>query len=85
MGLSGRVFRCLKFRTMVPDAEHRLRDLEARNESAGGVLFKIKDDPRSYPAGPIPPPIEPGRAAPALERSGRRDEPGRPPPFAASR
>jgi exopolysaccharide biosynthesis polyprenyl glycosylphosphotransferase len=46
MGLRGRVFHCLKFRTMVPDAEKRLRDLEARNESAGGVLFKIKDDPR---------------------------------------
>jgi lipopolysaccharide/colanic/teichoic acid biosynthesis glycosyltransferase len=46
MGLNGRVFLCLKFRTMVPDAEQRLRDLEARNESAGGVLFKIKDDPR---------------------------------------
>ena len=46
MGLKGRSFLCLKFRTMVPDAEQRLRDLEARNESAGGVLFKIKDDPR---------------------------------------
>ena len=51
MGLGGRVFWCLKFRTMVPDAEQRLRDLEARNESAGGVLFKIKDDPRVTPLG----------------------------------
>jgi lipopolysaccharide/colanic/teichoic acid biosynthesis glycosyltransferase len=51
MGLYGRVFTCLKFRTMVPDAEKRLRDLEARNESAGGVLFKIKDDPRITPLG----------------------------------
>jgi exopolysaccharide biosynthesis polyprenyl glycosylphosphotransferase len=51
MGLNGRVFHCLKFRTMVPDAEQRLRDLEARNESAGGVLFKIKDDPRVTPLG----------------------------------
>jgi lipopolysaccharide/colanic/teichoic acid biosynthesis glycosyltransferase len=50
-GLCGRVFWCLKFRTMVPDAEQRLRDLEARNESAGGVLFKIKDDPRITPLG----------------------------------
>jgi lipopolysaccharide/colanic/teichoic acid biosynthesis glycosyltransferase len=46
MGLGGREFWCLKFRTMVPDAEQRLRELEARNESEGGVLFKIKDDPR---------------------------------------
>jgi lipopolysaccharide/colanic/teichoic acid biosynthesis glycosyltransferase len=51
MGLGGRVFWCLKFRTMVPDAERRLRELEARNESAGGVLFKIKDDPRITPLG----------------------------------
>jgi lipopolysaccharide/colanic/teichoic acid biosynthesis glycosyltransferase len=51
MGLGGRVFWCLKFRTMVPDAEQRLRDLEARNESVGGVLFKIKDDPRVTPLG----------------------------------
>ena len=51
MGLGGREFSCLKFRTMVPDAEQRLRDLEARNESAGGVLFKIKDDPRVTPLG----------------------------------
>ena len=50
-GLGGRIFLCLKFRTMVPDAEARLRDLEARNESAGGVLFKIKDDPRITPLG----------------------------------
>ena len=51
MGLGGQVFFCLKFRTMVPDAEQRLRDLEARNESEGGVLFKIKDDPRVTPLG----------------------------------
>jgi lipopolysaccharide/colanic/teichoic acid biosynthesis glycosyltransferase len=46
MGLGGRIFWCLKFRTMVLDAEQRMRELEARNESSCGVLFKIKDDPR---------------------------------------
>jgi lipopolysaccharide/colanic/teichoic acid biosynthesis glycosyltransferase len=51
MGQGGRIFWCLKFRTMVPDAEKRLRDLETKNESAGGVLFKIKDDPRITPLG----------------------------------
>ncbi len=50
-GLGGRVFTCLKFRTMVPDAEDRLRDLEASNEAAGGVLFKIRRDPRITPLG----------------------------------
>jgi len=45
-GLRGRPFRMLKFRTMTADAEQRLVDLESSNESAGGVLFKLRDDPR---------------------------------------
>jgi lipopolysaccharide/colanic/teichoic acid biosynthesis glycosyltransferase len=45
-GYRGRPFRMLKFRTMVVDAEHRLGGLEHRNESPGGVLFKLRDDPR---------------------------------------
>ena len=50
-GLGGRIFRCWKFRTMVPDAEAKLQELEACNESVGGVLFKIKSDPRVTPLG----------------------------------
>ena len=46
LGLQGNAFWVLKFRTMVTDAELRLREIESLNESAGGVLFKIKDDPR---------------------------------------
>lgn len=46
MGLGGREFWFYKFRTMVPDAEHLLAALEQQNESAGGVLFKIRSDPR---------------------------------------
>jgi len=45
-GHRGRLFWVLKFRTMVVDAEQRLRDLERNNESAGGVLFKLREDPR---------------------------------------
>jgi lipopolysaccharide/colanic/teichoic acid biosynthesis glycosyltransferase len=45
-GYRGRLFRVLKFRTMSVDAEQRLGDLEDSNESAGGVLFKLRDDPR---------------------------------------
>jgi lipopolysaccharide/colanic/teichoic acid biosynthesis glycosyltransferase len=45
-GLRGRPFQVLKFRTMVVDAEQRLGSLESRNESRGGVLFKLHDDPR---------------------------------------
>ncbi|WP_406696187.1 sugar transferase [Singulisphaera sp. Ch08] len=46
MGLEGREFWFYKFRTMVPDAERFLSNLEVQNESTGGVLFKIKSDPR---------------------------------------
>jgi lipopolysaccharide/colanic/teichoic acid biosynthesis glycosyltransferase len=46
LGLGGRGFWVLKFRTMVVDAEEKLKDLEHLNESDGGVLFKIKRDPR---------------------------------------
>ena len=50
-GHRGRLFWVLKFRTMVVDAEQRLEDLERKNESAGGVLFKLRDDPRVTPLG----------------------------------
>jgi lipopolysaccharide/colanic/teichoic acid biosynthesis glycosyltransferase len=53
MGRNGQSFRFYKFRTMYQDAEARLAELEARNESAGGVLFKIRDDPRITPLGRI--------------------------------
>jgi exopolysaccharide biosynthesis polyprenyl glycosylphosphotransferase len=45
VGKKGRVFRCIKFRTMVSDAEKRRAGLEELNER-DGVLFKIADDPR---------------------------------------
>lgn len=45
VGLNGRRFTLLKFRSMVKDAEKLLPQLRYRNEMAGPV-FKIKDDPR---------------------------------------
>jgi exopolysaccharide biosynthesis polyprenyl glycosylphosphotransferase len=45
IGKKGRVFRCLKFRTMVADAEKRKQALVAHNERSG-ILFKMKNDPR---------------------------------------
>lgn len=45
-GYRGRLFRVLKFRTMVIDAEQQLSNLEDSNESGGGVLFKLRNDPR---------------------------------------
>ena len=46
IGRGGQMFCVLKFRTMVPDAEARLAELEALNESPGGLMFKIRHDPR---------------------------------------
>jgi len=46
VGLYGKTFKMWKFRSMVSDAEDRREALEANNEMASGVLFKIKDDPR---------------------------------------
>jgi lipopolysaccharide/colanic/teichoic acid biosynthesis glycosyltransferase len=53
VGLNGQTFEMLKFRTMVVDAEARLREIEHLNESDGGVLFKVKRDPRVTRVGRI--------------------------------
>jgi exopolysaccharide biosynthesis polyprenyl glycosylphosphotransferase len=45
IGLGEQEFRMLKFRTMVEGADRQKESLERANE-AGGVLFKIRDDPR---------------------------------------
>jgi exopolysaccharide biosynthesis polyprenyl glycosylphosphotransferase len=45
VGKKGRIFRCLKFRTMIRDAEKRRAEVMHMNERQG-VLFKISDDPR---------------------------------------
>ncbi|MBP5249621.1 MAG: sugar transferase [Lachnospiraceae bacterium] len=46
VGQNGRHFSILKFRSMYKDAEARKAELMAKNEIAGGVMFKMKDDPR---------------------------------------
>jgi exopolysaccharide biosynthesis polyprenyl glycosylphosphotransferase len=46
VGLKGRHFKVWKFRTMVANAEKLQQQLEAQNEMQGGVMFKMKDDPR---------------------------------------
>ncbi|MGA8184524.1 MAG: sugar transferase [Terriglobia bacterium] len=50
VGLNKRQFWICKFRTMVPDAEKRMAELEKSNEVSGPV-FKIKNDPRLTPVG----------------------------------
>ena len=50
VGLNKRTFTIFKFRTMVINAEDRLREIEHLNEVSGPV-FKIKNDPRLTPIG----------------------------------
>ena len=50
LGLGKRHFGIYKFRTMVVDAEKRMKEIEHLNEVSGPV-FKIKNDPRITPIG----------------------------------
>ncbi|ABZ76073.1 glycosyl transferase, WecB/TagA/CpsF family [Shewanella halifaxensis HAW-EB4] len=45
-GLNNRPFTMWKFHSMYHDAEQRLATLNVKNEMEGGVIFKIKNDPR---------------------------------------
>ncbi len=53
MGIDAKPFSMIKFRSMVVDADAQVSKLLAQNESAGGVLFKIRDDPRVTKVGKI--------------------------------
>ena len=46
VGYRGKLFGMYKFRSMVMNAEEIKKQLDARNEMQGGVIFKMKDDPR---------------------------------------
>jgi exopolysaccharide biosynthesis polyprenyl glycosylphosphotransferase len=52
VGRDGRVFTMYKLRTMIPSADAALAGLRERNE-AGGVLFKIRKDPRVTSLGSV--------------------------------
>ena len=51
VGKYGRHFKFYKFRSMYLDAEARKAELLKHNESADGVIFKMKHDPRITPVG----------------------------------
>lgn len=53
LGRNGKPFSVCKFRTMEVNAEKRLKELEQLNESQGGVLFKMRSDPRVTRIGKI--------------------------------
>ena len=46
IGRDGKSFRFYKFRTMIPNAEAKLKDLLKYNEMKGGPTFKMAHDPR---------------------------------------
>ncbi len=53
VGLDGRTFAMLKFRSMYYGTERRLVELLAADKSAGGLLFTMRDDPRVTPIGRV--------------------------------
>ena len=53
VGRFGQTFSFYKFRSMYVDAEKRKAELLAANQSADGVIFKMKDDPRITPVGKL--------------------------------
>jgi exopolysaccharide biosynthesis polyprenyl glycosylphosphotransferase len=53
IGLDGVPFRMVKFRTMVADADRRLAEVVDLNDSVGGVLFKVRRDPRVTSVGRV--------------------------------
>ncbi|OZC38993.1 sugar transferase [Rhodococcoides fascians] len=53
MGIDGKPFSMIKFRSMTIDADQQVAHLLDRNEGAGGVLFKMRNDPRVTPVGKV--------------------------------
>jgi lipopolysaccharide/colanic/teichoic acid biosynthesis glycosyltransferase len=53
VGKNGKPFNLVKFRSMYSDAEVRLADLQHLNEKKGGIMFKIKNDPRITKIGKV--------------------------------
>lgn len=53
VGRYGRHFKFYKFRSMIPNADSKKAELIKQNESADGVIFKMKDDPRITKVGRI--------------------------------
>lgn len=51
IGLHGQPFRIWKFRTMTANAPQLQASLEAQNQNADGIMFKLKADPRITPIG----------------------------------
>lgn len=53
VGIDGRPFGILKFRSMIPDADAQLQSLLREQDRGGKPLFKIDDDPRITRVGAV--------------------------------
>ncbi|SPM35284.1 polyprenyl glycosylphosphotransferase [Mycobacterium rhizamassiliense] len=53
IGIDGKPFKMFKFRTMTNGADTQVENLLTLNESVGGMLFKMRDDPRITRVGKI--------------------------------
>jgi lipopolysaccharide/colanic/teichoic acid biosynthesis glycosyltransferase len=53
IGIDGKPFRMFKFRTMTDGADTQVDNLLTLNDSVGGMLFKMRDDPRVTRVGKI--------------------------------
>ena len=53
VGLNGRTFKMIKFRSMVTNAEGLLAELRRSQDAGNDVLFKLRDDPRVTRIGKI--------------------------------
>ena len=84
VGKDGMLFSCLKFRTMVVDAEARLAE-PPRRERLRDRAVQAQGRPPRHQARRLAAQALPRRAAAADQRAARRHEPGRPPPAAAAR
>ena len=49
VGKNGRVFKMLKFRSMIVDADELKKSLLNKNDNSDDLMFKMKDDPRVIP------------------------------------
>ena len=88
IGRHGQLFRCWKFRTMVPGAEAVLADLLAKDQAARAEWdrdFKLQERPAGHADRPLAAPDQLRRAAAAVQRAAGRDEPRRPAPGGARR
>lgn len=53
IGIDGKPFTILKFRTMVQDADKQIESLLANRQDTSPIFFKVQDDPRITPIGRI--------------------------------